>query len=398
MMEFYKNIPPVSDFRAVLDDGNYREIPQDWLIAVADVAGSTKAVAAGQYKQVNALGAAAVTAVLNALDDLEIPFVFGGDGASFVFPPAAANPVAAALSGAQELAQDVFSLELRAGIVPVSAVTDSRRSVKICKFKINAHLSLAMFGGGGLARAEEMIKADPAAHSLRNFADADYLKKNPADFTGFQCRWQTVKSAKGENVTLMIKAHPAKSATATLIYDEILSGIEKIYGTDDAANHPLPLQNLNLTQDKTLLFSDIGINNYRKSAVKKALYGAGLPYFMKIGQYLMDKGKKMGDFEGATYRSAVRRQSDWRKFDDTLRMVLDSTPAQTQSLKAFLDGRLRENRIFYGLHTAKSALLTCMVFDRAERHLHFVDGADGGYTLAAAEMKEQMAQRLRNSG
>ena len=136
MMEFYKNIPAVSDFRAVLDDGNYHAAPQDWLIAVADVEGSTKAVAAGQYKQVNALGAAAVTAVLNALDDLEIPFVFGGDGASFVFPPAAANPVAAALSGAQDLARDVFSLTLRVGIVPVSAVTDSRHSVKICKFKI----------------------------------------------------------------------------------------------------------------------------------------------------------------------------------------------------------------------------------------------------------------------
>ncbi|MBL1147020.1 MAG: DUF3095 domain-containing protein [Pseudomonadota bacterium] len=396
-MDFYKNIPPVNDFRAVLNDSHYHNVPQDWLIAVADVEGSTKAVAAGQYKQVNALGAAAVTAVLNALGDLEIPFVFGGDGASFVFPPAAANAVCAALSGAQDLAASVFSLELRAGILPVSAVTDSRHSVKICKFKINDSLYLAMFAGGGLARAEDMIKADPA-HSVRHFADADYLKKNPADFTGFQCRWQNVKSEKGENVTLMIKAHPAKSATAALIYDEILSGIRKIYGMDEAETHPLPLKNLNLTQDKKLLFSDIGINNYRKSAVKKALYAAGIPHAMKIGQWLMDKGKKMGDFDGAQYRAAVRRQSDWRKFDDTLRMVLDSAPEQTARLKAFLDGRKNENRIFYGIHTAKSALLTCMVFDRAERHLHFVDGADGGYTLAAAQMKEQMAQNMRDSG
>jgi len=398
MMEFYKNIPAVSNFRAVLDDGNYHEVPQDWLIAVADVEGSTKAVAEGRYKQVNALGAAAVTAVLNALDDLEIPFVFGGDGASFVFPPAAANAVAAGLSGAQDLARDVFSLKLRAGIVPVSAVTGSRSGVKICKFKINNSLYLAMFGGGGLARAEEMIKADPAVHSLRNVADADYLKENPADFTGFQCRWQNVKSEKGENVTLMVKAHPAKAATAALIYDEILSGIEKIYGTDEAANHPLPLQNLHLTQDKTLLFSDIGINNYRKSAVRKAFYGAAIPYLMKIAQHLLDKGKKMGDFDGAQYRHAVRRQSDWRKFDDTLRMVLDSAPEQTEKLKIFLNSRFQENRIFYGIHTAESALLTCMVFDKNERHLHFVDGGDGGYTLAAAEMKAQMAQPMRDSG
>ncbi|TNE32516.1 MAG: DUF3095 domain-containing protein [Alphaproteobacteria bacterium] len=396
-MDFYKNIPAIDDFRAVLNDDNYHTVPQNWLIAVADVKGSTKAVAAGQYKQVNALGAAAVTAVLNALGDLEIPFVFGGDGASFVVPPEAANAVCAALSGARDLAENVFSLELRAGIVPVSAVTGSRYSVKICKFKINDSLYLAMFTGGGLARAEDIIKADPA-HGVRHFVDADYLKKHPADFTGFQCRWQNVKSEKGENVTLMIKAHPAKSATAALIYDEVLSGVQKIYGTDDAANHPLPLQNLRLTQDKKLLFSDIGINNYRKPPLKKALYAAGIPHFMKIGQWLMDKGKKLGDFDGATYRTAVRRQSDWRKFDDTLRMVLDSAPEQTAQLKDFLETRKNENRIFYGIHTAKSALLTCMVFDRAERHLHFVDGADGGYTLAAAQMKEQMAHSMRDSG
>jgi len=396
-MEFYKNIPAISDFRAVLNDDNYHTVPQDWLIAVADVEGSTKAVAAGQYKQVNALGAAAVTAVLNALGDLEIPFVFGGDGASFAFPPTAANAVCAALAGAQDLAQSVFFLQLRAGIVPVSSVTHGRHSVKICKFKINDQLFLAMFNGGGLSRAEEMIKADPT-HNVRNFVDAAYLKKHPADFTGFQCRWQNVESEKGENVTLMVKAHPAKSATSALIYDEILSGIQKIYGTDDAVTHPLPLKNLHLTQDKTLLFSDIGINNYRKSSLKKTLYTAGIPHLTKIAEWLMDKGKKMGDFDGAQYRAAVRRQSDYRKFDDTLRMVLDSAPEQTRQLKKFLDGRQQENRIFYGLHIAKSALLTCMVFDRAARHLHFVDGADGGYTLAAAQMKEQMAGQLRDSG
>lgn len=398
MTGFYKNLPAVSDFRAVLDDRHYREVPSDWLIAVADVEGSTKAVADGRYKQVNALGAAAVTAVLNALGDLEIPFVFGGDGASFVVPPAAAAPVAAALSGTQELARDVFALTLRAGMLPVSAVTETRRSVKICKFKINDALYLAMFGGGGLARAEEMIKAGPAAHSLNNFADADDFKKHPADFTGFQCRWQNVQSAKGENVTLMVKAHPAKQATAALIYGEILSGIENIYGTDTAELHPLPHDNLRLTQDIKLLAADTGINTYRKSAVKKLLYRAALPHLMKIGQNLLDKGKRMGEFDGASYRDAVRRQSDWRKFDDTLRMVLDSTPAQTQRLKTFLAGRKAENRIFYGIHTAASALLTCMVFDKNDRHLHFVDGADGGYTLAAAEMKAQMAAAADKSG
>ena len=35
--------------------------------------------------------------------------------------------------------------------------------------------------------------------------------------------------------------------------------------------------------------------------------------------------------------------------------------------------------------------MTCLIDDRASSHLHFVDGADGGYALAAAEMKAQLS-------
>jgi hypothetical protein len=34
--------------------------------------------------------------------------------------------------------------------------------------------------------------------------------------------------------------------------------------------------------------------------------------------------------------------------------------------------------------------MTCLVFDRDGRQVHFVDGADGGYALAAKKMKERM--------
>ncbi|HAX45954.1 MAG TPA: hypothetical protein DCX78_03885 [Nitrospina sp.] len=37
--------------------------------------------------------------------------------------------------------------------------------------------------------------------------------------------------------------------------------------------------------------------------------------------------------------------------------------------------------------------MTCMVFDRKERHLHFVDGASGGYALATKQLKCQIASK-----
>ena len=51
--------------------------------------------------------------------------------------------------------------------------------------------------------------------------------------------------------------------------------------------------------------------------------------------------------------------------------------------------------LFYGIQISDSALMTCMVFDRKDRHLHFVDGASGGYALAAKQMKGQLAENRK---
>ncbi len=61
-------------------------VPDDWVIVIGDIEGSTEQVE-GRYKSVNLVGAAVIAAVLNALPDLDIPFVFGGDGAALVVPP-----------------------------------------------------------------------------------------------------------------------------------------------------------------------------------------------------------------------------------------------------------------------------------------------------------------------
>ena len=74
-----------------------------------------------------------------------------------------------------------------------------------------------------------------------------------------------------------------------------------------------------------------------------------------------------------------------------LRMVIDSAPEQTKRLKDFLDKEYKNNNLYYGLHITNEALITCLIFNRANAHLHFIDGASGGYALAASQMKKQMA-------
>jgi hypothetical protein len=36
--------------------------------------------------------------------------------------------------------------------------------------------------------------------------------------------------------------------------------------------------------------------------------------------------------------------------------------------------------------------MTCLVFDYSGRHLHFIDGADGGFFCAAIGFKERSAR------
>src|SRR5476651_2809039 len=95
---FYESVPVFSDFTRVLDPALYKPLPDDWVIGVADVVQSTKAIRDNHYKAVNMAGAAVIVAVTNALGGRDFPFVFGGDGASFAVPASGAELARQALA------------------------------------------------------------------------------------------------------------------------------------------------------------------------------------------------------------------------------------------------------------------------------------------------------------
>jgi hypothetical protein len=79
--------------------------------------------------------------------------------------------------------------------------------------------------------------------------------------------------------------------------------------------------------------------------------------------------------------------TDFRKFDGSLRLVLSGTAAQRGELAAYLDGLRDAGSVAYGMHVARSALMTCLIEERQGAHFHFVDASGGGYAAAAAAMK-----------
>ncbi|HIF50921.1 MAG TPA: DUF3095 family protein [Thiotrichaceae bacterium] len=86
----------------------------------------------------------------------------------------------------------------------------------------------------------------------------------------------------------------------------------------------------------------------------------------------------------------VVSNADYRKFDGTLREVLSGNAEQRQELKQYLEERYQRGECFYGIHVSDSALVTCMINDYTDNHFHFIDGADGGYAMAATMLKQQL--------
>ena len=386
--EFFLSIEPFDNFEDTFNPARYRSLPSDWLVAVCDIQGSTAGIEHGKYKEINMTGASAIIAVLNAVPGREIPYVFGGDGASFAIPPDAAEPVAAALRGTREMAASVFGLTLRAGIVPSADVRAAGHDIRVARYRLSDKVTIAMFDGGGLACAESMIKD---TENEQQYDVTKWSSSGPAvDFSGLECRWNPLKAAKGQIVTLMARATQDNDAA---VYRELFHSIRRICGVQEDY-HPAWQDALNLSFQPQNLSRELGVRTYGKSFLGRAVYGMKMFLGNALGATLFRLDMKVADIDGKNYRRDLVRNTDFQKFDDTLRMVLDSTPGQTAELLEYLDLQHSRGRLFYGIHVEQEALITCLIFNRNDRHLHFVDGARGGYGAAAKAMKAQMKPGL----
>ena len=382
--EFFQGIEPFDNFEDTFNPTRYRPLPPDWLVAVCDIQDSTAGIEDGKYKEINMTGASAIIAVVNALPGREIPYVFGGDGASFAIPPDAAEPVAAALMGTREMAASAFGLTLRAGIIPAADVRAAGHDIRVARYRLSDKVTIAMFDGGGLACAESMIKDQ---EKQERYDVTKWTSSRPsADFNGLECRWNPLKTSRGQIVTLMARATKDDDAA---VYRELFHSIRRICGVQEDY-HPARQDALNLSFQSQDLRRELEVRTHGRSFFGRAVYGVKMLLGNVLGATLFRLNMKVADIEGRNYRRDLVRNSDFQKFDDTLRMVLDSSPGQTAELLEYLDLQHGRGRLFYGMHVEQEALITCLIFNRNDKHLHFIDGARGGYGAAAKAMKEQM--------
>jgi hypothetical protein len=370
---FFDTLPVFAKFEGVTEAGNYRALPDDWSLATADIVESTKAIAGGGYKSVNMAGASVISALLNALDRRDLPFVFGGDGALVAFPDSGTAIVRDALSAVQTWVADELELTMRAAIVPMADIRARGLDVRVARYQASGEVSYAMFTGGGASWAEAEMKAgrfriEPAPAGTR------------PDLTGLSCRWNPIEARRGEIVSII--AVPAAAGSGAR-FSQLVADIVALAG--ERGGHPVPLEGPGFS------FPPKGLEAEARALAPKG--GRLLAKLMILGQMalvgiLSRLHLSIGRFDPLQYRSDVVKNSDFRKFDDGLKMTVDLDREGLRRIEERLEQAERQGICSYGLHRQESALMTCIVATPLQRdHIHFVDGAAGGYAMAATSLK-----------
>lgn len=383
--DFFGNIPKITKFIGAMDEKNFRPAPNNWVIAIADIRSSTRAVASGRYKDVNMVGGAAICAVQNATGSREWPFVFGGDGATLLVASNVLSDVEAALARTRSLAREDFDLELRIGFVPINDVRERGADVLVARYEVTPGNSFALFGGGGVELADELIKADEAAEQ---YAVPEYSLSGLPDLTGLSCRWEPLRAQKGRILCMLVKPYANDFQHRQAILSTFLSELADVIGAELSQASPVTAQSMRFRWPPKGLVAEAKATRASKSYIRRCVE----IFFQSFVQWILEQfDLKGGNYNAPVYREELRKNSDYCRFDDVLRMVLDCTPEQLVQIRAILGRMHTTGDINFGLFETEQALMTCLLFDlESSQHLHFIDGDDGGFWSAAREFKRRL--------
>lgn len=372
---FYDGVPRRVAFSEMAQPEHYMPLPDDWVVGTSDIVGSTAAIADGKYKVVNMIGAAVISAQINAARGRAFPFIFGGDGAAFAHPAEFAPEARAALAAVQVWAREEFDMGLRVGLFAVSDIRAAGREVSVARYQVSDGVDYAMFSGGGVVWAEDQMKAGvdtvPAA-----------APGTQPDLTGLSCRWSHMTSRNGSILSLLVQPRDGVSdADFADVAHAVLDSVRHL----DRGGHPSPAEGpgTGWPPPGAILEAHASRGDMPVQKRKRQIL-----FETAIAWVLLKTKIKLGGFDPAHYQRTVGGNADFRKFDDGLKMTIDCDAGTVAKIRAVLDAAKAKGTVSYGMHLQDEAMMTCIVPSiMDDTHVHFIDGAAGGYTQAALGIK-----------
>lgn len=375
--QFYKNLRPFKGTLIELlgDDNYFVDVPKSWHVVVVDILNSTSAVNAGNHHQVNLTATGAIISVLNAIRKVkrsnEIPYFFGGDGATFIVPSSLLNKIIHVLENYRIHIKRKIDLVLRVGEIPVSKLIESEVQLKIAKHRLTDKLSIPIVLGDGLKVAESMIKSSFKEEETTAF-DETLL-----NLEGMECRWDQILPDQQQTKVVCLLLDASLEKDQRNVYKKVLAQMDEEFGKFEN-RQPIKSNNLKLDPNPTKVWEEMKIR----------LTSTSWMYFFKswlktnFGRIYLNLTSS-----GKQYLRQIEQLSHTFMLDGMINTVFTAEQKSIDRFIAFLDEMERDKKLIYGIHVTHASVMSCYVLDRRTTHSHFVDGTEGGYTSAAKMFK-----------
>jgi len=353
----------------------FRQIPDDWHIIITDIKGSTAAVNSGLHENVNLIATGSIVTVLNIAfkANISIPFFFGGDGATFIVPPVIVDQAMKALLIYRRNTLQNFNIDIRAGIVSVRETYEKGYLLNICRFSITRMFSIPVVLGNGLDYAEKIIKGENYLFSEKA------EEQGELDLSGMQCRWDKIQPPENseEVVSLIVIAQDHNKQAE--VFSKIIEQLDHIYGAPEK-RQPISIPKLIFRTS----FNNLG-REMRHRLGKIRFLELVKTWLINVYGYIYFRTE-----QGKKYLKQLVEMSDTLVIDGRINTVITGTGKQRKMLEDALDKFENNHEILYGIYVSSESVMSCYVRDLEDDHIHFVDGAEGGYTKAAGILKQKI--------
>jgi hypothetical protein len=362
-------------YELLLDETAFTEVPKEWNIIVTDIKNSTQAVQEGKQQLVNLAATGSIVACLNIsrAKGIDIPFFFGGDGATLLVPNEILPDCLFALQLHQERCSLSFDFYLRVGHRNVSQLKDQGAQLKIAKYKRNDLHRMPIILGDALQIAERSIKESEPQAALEQMA-------YNLDLQGMECKWDKIKPPQKGNEVLTLIISAATVASQSELYSEVLNKIDLIYG-EDTIRHPISAGKLKMVHHLSRFKNEVQMKYKEVTAGKVAA-----SWWRSVAASIFTQYTR----PGKNYLHELIQLTETLLLDGSINTVITGEAAQRDELLAYLDQLEGEDKLKYGYYTSSSSILSCFVTAVDDYHIHFLDGDNGGYTQASKVLKAKM--------
>ena len=209
-------------------------------------------------------------------------------------------------------------------MVPVAEIRAQGLDVRVARYAPSDNISIAMFSGGGMAWADAAMKrgeiavpqAPPGAHP---------------DLSGLSCRYEEIPASRGLVLSLVVAPGRKRGCRGIPRCDR---GDRPYRGENPrrVAAGAGPAAPFHLAAGRRRS-RGAGVAPRRRIDPRPQDQGSGADVFVFPDHALQHHGRR---FIPAKYTRELIDNSDFRKFDDSLRMVLDCTPALADEIEQHL--------------------------------------------------------------